>query len=571
LEQDMPSDAEARPDASPATISLGAIIGRKYRLDEVIAEGGMGVVYKGWHLVLEHPIAIKVVRPEYAHHPEAVARFLNEARASAQLHGIHVAHVLDTGRIENGPPYMVLEYLEGFDLRELLGAEGPLPVSRAVDYVVQTCEAVAEAHARGIIHRDLKPENLFVARMPDGSEVLKVIDFGISKRLDSGARSYTVQGRSLGSPHYMAPEQMTTPDLVDARADIWSLGVVLFELLTNRVPFEGETMQVACVKVLCEEPPSLRSLNAQLPPALEAVITRCLRKPPDERYPSVKELTEALVPFASSQCADSLGRVRRLLGDVSADSGEPTAKPVRVLPQREAVEDSTPLPPTRETTVNLRVPMRPLWPAALAIAATATLVILSRSDPLVLGQMAVMTAERVQSVARVGAHSVRGLAADAMSFLDSVSARALAGAPASSTVPPARSPEPVVDSAVTVPEGRARTPVKLQAPSAPSAGSQPSSATSVRPPAATTNGHYNVAHPGPSSPPPARLRPTRALPRPSPSPVVPGIQRGDSTAEPTEPTEPPSPTAPADSEKMPAPARGDVVDPQGWVAPGPGS
>ena len=239
------------PGIRPAELLPGSVIGRKFRLEEQIAEGGMGIVYRGWHVVLDQPIAIKVVRPEYAHHPEAVARFLNEARAIARLRGVHFARVLDIGRIENGPPYMVLDYLEGRDLRALLETEGPLELERAVNYVLQACEAMAEAHAIGVIHRDLKPENFFLSELPQlsesrGNELLKVLDFGIAKRLAVEGRSYTLRGQGLGSPNFMAPEQISAPDKTDARADIWSLGVVLFELLTNQVPFAGETLPVTC-------------------------------------------------------------------------------------------------------------------------------------------------------------------------------------------------------------------------------------------------------------------------------------------------------------------------------------
>lgn len=411
--------SEATQVATPtmANISLGSVIGRKYRLDALIAEGGMGIVYRGWHLVLEQPIAIKIVRPEYARHPEAVARFLNEARSIAQLRGVHVAHVLDTGRIENGPPYMVLEYLEGHDLRALLEAEGPLAVQRAADYLLQTCEAMAEAHSLGVIHRDLKPENLFLTHQPDGSELVKVIDFGISKRPDADGRSYTLQGQSLGSPQYMAPEQMTSPDKVDARADVWSLGVVLFELLTNQVPFGGDTVPVACVKVLCDEPVSLRSVRPDISVELEAVIQRCLRKQPDERFPSMKELAEALVPFASAERGDALGRVRRILGE-KADSGQVRAN-FRALPERrDWTQDSTPVPSARTATdADLRVPKRPLWPAALLVASVASLLIFTQSDPRVLWQMTQIAGQRVESAARTSAHAASGLAGAAVDFV----------------------------------------------------------------------------------------------------------------------------------------------------------
>jgi serine/threonine-protein kinase len=278
-------------------LEMGSTLAEKYRIERLIAEGGMGIVYEGYHVVLEQRVAVKVVRPEYAHHPEAVERFLNEARAIARLRGHHIAKVLDTGRTDSGAPYMVLEYLEGRDLRTALDTDGPLPVDRAVEYLLQTCEAVAEAHAVGLIHRDLKPDNLFITRSADGREVLKVIDFGISKRVDGSGRCLTKQGQSLGSPHYMAPEQMASPEQVDARADIWSLGVVLYELLTNTVPFMGDSLAAACLQVLTAEPRSIRETRPEVPPALEQVVMRCLAKQRDDRYSSVQELAFELCAF----------------------------------------------------------------------------------------------------------------------------------------------------------------------------------------------------------------------------------------------------------------------------------
>jgi serine/threonine protein kinase len=438
----MPSEATALSTPSPAVISTGSVIGRKYRIDALLAEGGMGIVYRGWHVVLEQPIAIKVVRPEYAHHPEAIARFLNEARAIAQLRGLHVAHVLDTGRIENGPPYMVLEYLVGHDLRTLLAAEGPMSGERAVDYVLQTCEAVAEAHSVGVIHRDLKPENLFLTHQPDGSELLKVIDFGISKRLNATeSRSFTLQGQSLGSPQYMAPEQMSSPDKVDARADVWSLGVVLFELLTGQVPFSGETIPVACVKVLCDAPSSLRDLRPDLPSELEAVVLRCLRKHPDERYASMTELAQALVPFASARCAESLGRVRRILGE--APRSVPARAPFRTLPERsDWVSDSTPVPSVRTSTdVDFRLPSRPLWPAALLFASIASLLIFTRSDPGALWQMTQIAGKRAEAAARFGARTALAFAGQASDYVSSE-----VHAASDEAVAPLPSPAPPTDS-----------------------------------------------------------------------------------------------------------------------------
>jgi serine/threonine-protein kinase len=323
--------------------SPGTVLGRRYRIDGLIAEGGMGIVYRGWHVILEQVVAIKVVRAEHAQHPLAVARFLNEARALARLRGIHTVRVLDTGYIEGGSPYMVLEYLDGRDLRAVLDEDGHLPLARAIDYLLQACEALAEAHGLGMVHRDLKPENLFLTRLPDDTEVVKIIDFGISQRIDAD-RCSTLQGESLGSPHYMAPEQMASPDRVDARADIWSLGVVLFELLTGTVPVGSGSIP----QVLSQEPTPLRSLRGELPRELENVLGRCLSKPADDRFANVQELAEALAPFASEPGVESARRVRRILGAFAAQPDEPLSLDVQWVEDPDDESDNPPRSGLRE-------------------------------------------------------------------------------------------------------------------------------------------------------------------------------------------------------------------------------
>jgi len=280
-------------------IPLNTVINGKYRLETVIAEGGMGVVYAAWHGALERRVAIKVMRGELSENSEAVRRFLNEARALAKLRGPHRSQVLDIGRVPNGPPYMVLEYLEGFDLRTLLDRCTKLPIERAASLLMQACDAVGEAHASGIVHRDLKPENFFLTETRAGT-LLKLIDFGISKRLDipQAQRHLTVDGESLGSPHYMSPEQMSSPKTIDARSDIWSLGVVLFELISGKMPFDGATVAVVFAEVLGGMPKPLTEYLPDAPAGIIAIVDRCLRVNRDERFPSTDALREALAPFA---------------------------------------------------------------------------------------------------------------------------------------------------------------------------------------------------------------------------------------------------------------------------------
>jgi serine/threonine-protein kinase len=307
-------DQRPRHEAPPAPAAPGEIIGGKYQVGECIGFGGMGIVCAATHLELERPLAIKFVRPEFAQSSEFVARFLNEARAAAALRSEHVAQVLDCGRLPSGTPYMVLERLQGADLERVVGRQGPLPVDMAVDLALQLCEALAEAHAAHIVHRDIKPQNLFLIEGPGGTPTLKVLDFGVSKRLFSGDPSVTHTSQGVGSPHYMSPEQMTAPSDVDARTDIWSVGAVLFEMLAGRPPFTGETLPEICAKVVTQPAPFIRSFRPNVPPRLEAVAQRCLEKNRDQRFSDIGELAEALAPFASPAGLASIGIVLRILG-----------------------------------------------------------------------------------------------------------------------------------------------------------------------------------------------------------------------------------------------------------------
>ncbi|EYF01657.1 serine/threonine protein kinase [Chondromyces apiculatus] len=277
-----------------APVQPGDVLLGKYKVERVLGQGGMGVVVAARHQHLGELFAVKFLLPEALKDEEAVGRFLREARASARLKGEHVARVHDVGRLDTGAPYMLMEHLQGSDLKEVVRSRGPLPVEEAIAYVLQACDAIGEAHALGIIHRDLKPANMFLIRRPNGMPCVKVLDFGISKQITPDNVDLTRTGAMLGSPLYMSPEQMFRTKHVDTRSDIWALGVVLYELVTGTLPFLAQTLTEVVGLVLQEEPLLPSQHRPGLPPALDAVVSRCLQKKPEHRFQSIEELMQAL-------------------------------------------------------------------------------------------------------------------------------------------------------------------------------------------------------------------------------------------------------------------------------------
>ncbi len=269
----------------------------------------MGVVLRGRDEA-NRPVAIKVLLPEAVQHPEAVPRFVNEARAARELTSEHSVRVYDAGTTDGGLPYMVMELLEGQDLATVLEQRGTFSVPDACDAIIDACDALAEAHARGMVHRDLKPANLFAARGPDGRTRVKVLDFGVSKvAAQMRQAALTSTGTALGTPHYMAPEQLKSAKGADARADVWSLGVVLYELLSGKMPFDGQSFGILFMQILSEEPKPLASLRPDLPPALCETVHRCMKKNRDERYSDLAALVASLARFASPSGAAAAQRI----------------------------------------------------------------------------------------------------------------------------------------------------------------------------------------------------------------------------------------------------------------------
>jgi len=293
-------------------LEIGSIVAGKLRIERILGEGGMGVVAAATHLQLDQPVAIKVLRPELANDAETAERFQREARASVRLKNEHVCKVSDVGTLETGEPYIVMELLEGEDLAHVI-ERGPLAIGLAADHVLQACIAVAEAHALGMVHRDLKPANLFVTHRVDGSTLVKVLDFGIAKSQVASDVRLTKTAMMMGSPAYMSPEQLRSAHDVDTRTDIWSIGVILYEAASGRLPFEATSITEMAVKVAVDPPAPLTGVD----PAFAAIVMRCLEKQPEARFQHVSELAAALAPFGSESAHGSALMIQRISGSRS--------------------------------------------------------------------------------------------------------------------------------------------------------------------------------------------------------------------------------------------------------------
>jgi serine/threonine-protein kinase len=344
-------------------IAIGAVLAGRYRIDRVLGQGGMGIVVQAMHLQLHQPVAMKFLLPEVLANQQVVQRFLREAQAAVRLKSEHVARVIDVGTLETGAPYMVLEYLEGADLSNFPRAQ--LSTGQIIDLILQSCEALAEAHSLGIVHRDIKPANFFITRSADGTLLLKVLDFGISKT-SALAGNLTATQAVMGTPAYMSPEQMRSSRDVDHRSDIWALGVVLYELLQGVPPFGGDTFSSMVLKVVNDPLPRL---TVALPGDLEAIIYRCLEKDPAKRFQNTAELAQALARYAQSevQAAVSVQRTRSIIGTRSQHAA--------LAPTIAARPPSTISGAAMGGTVPPRSAAR-RWPiAAVAVAVVAVIVV----------------------------------------------------------------------------------------------------------------------------------------------------------------------------------------------------
>ena len=329
-----------------APVKIGETLAGKYTVERVLGVGGMGVVVAAKHIHLGERVAIKFLLPHALARPDVVKRFMQEGQAAAKMKSEHIARVRDVGTLDSGAPYLVMEYLDGEDLGAVLRARRTLPVDIAVGYILQACEALADAHAAGVIHRDLKPGNLFLARKNDGTSVIKIIDFGISKvgvtgdgLPPIGNGEMTETAMMMGSPLYMAPEQMASARDVDGRSDIWSLGIILHTLLTGAPPFKAASVMQVYELIIAGAPP-LRNALPSAPQGLEKILLKCLQKQRRDRYDNVADLAAALVEFGPVGARDSAERTARIQAVNRPKGSEPP--PTETAPRELAVAATRP-------------------------------------------------------------------------------------------------------------------------------------------------------------------------------------------------------------------------------------
>lgn len=448
--------------------TIGDVIADKYRLEKVAGEGGMGIVYAAEHLLLKQRVAVKVLLPEAARSEAVVERFAREAQTAARINSDHVARVFDAGSLPNGAPFLVMEYLEGCDLEELLELQRKLPVQEVVDYAIQACEALAHAHAIGVVHRDLKPANLYLACRPEGGNTIKVIDFGISKRLKPGQNEKKLTGHHvLGSPVYMPPEQLRNAKEIDGRADLWSLGVVVYEMLTSTTPFDADGVGEIFAAILSNDPVPLCERNPAVPRELSDVISKCLKRDTRERWQDAGELARALVPFGSGAWNEVVPRIDSLLARARMMKSLSTPIETKIVvdliaaaaERAKTTSGARSVPPPASQPNPTVVDTNPDGRSTLSEAAAMR----PRRWPFVVAAVAVIGAVAVFGVVKTRGSALEGNAAANQPPAAPVTATSGAAPPAAPAPPPPTTSEPAPTKASAAPSASVagkKTPTK---------------------------------------------------------------------------------------------------------------
>lgn len=348
---------QSRAPAKAPPVVPGTILDGKYKVERILGQGGMGLVVEARHLPDDARVALKLLLPDNAAEPAAAARFLRGASTLEKLKSEHVTRVYDIGKLDDGAPCIAMELLEGRDLARTLSLSSVLPVADAIDYVLQACEAIAEAHAQGIVHRDLKPSNLFLSRRIDGSPIVKVLDFDNALITGDGGETLTRGAATMESVLYVSPEQMQQGREVDHRTDIYTLGITLYELIGGKHPFYAETLPQLCAEILTGTPAPLSTLRPEVPEELAQVIAKAYARDREGRYPTVADFAVALAPFAPPRSQAKIDHIARMAGlpvpvvgtVIASAMAEGAAAPPDATSTRatdEASTSATPLPST---------------------------------------------------------------------------------------------------------------------------------------------------------------------------------------------------------------------------------
>jgi serine/threonine-protein kinase len=395
--------ANDEPCRSASDARLGTLLEDKYQIVRELGAGGMGRVYEGLHVRIGRRVAIKFLLPEFAAHSEIVRRFENEARAAGSLEHENIAAVHDFGRSVDGACFLVMDFLTGEDCEKLLAREGPLPVTRVVNILLQVCRGLAVAHPSGIIHRDLKPANLFLTKRADRTELVKILDFGIAKLRKVDDQPGTVTGQAMGTPYYMSPEQARGDKTVDQRTDVYALGVILYELLSGKRPHEGDTYLEIIYSILHKQPEALELRRQNLPHGLVEVVRKAMSVELAQRYATVAELGEALSPFAGAPVAPFHSRPS-------------------VRPAAEHGEDTLASRKDPKETASTMAPLTPKTPASILLGRGKSKHkwVLSLGIAVVLGIVAVIALRSTRGGSplpeQASSSSVAGAASPAPSF-----------------------------------------------------------------------------------------------------------------------------------------------------------